>query len=552
MSIEFRQRSMGDYVAMLNRRKWNILLPTIAMGLAFWWVASGLPDLYESTTLLTIKTPEISEKVAPSLTDNNVSERLQSIGQSVLSRTSLEPLVTKYNLYADALNAGFSMEEILVRMRKNITVELEKINEDKVAGFRITYRGEDPEVARNVAAELANKYMAAQNIESTQNAETTREFVDKQLADAKAQLDALESERIAIMTQNVETLPESAQGLIAQLEGTRNRDETIAKDREVLMTEKGRLHDSIRSLNNQARLLDDFNQASTQEAVEQSTRIEDTPAYGQLIQRRAELTSRLENLKKQYREKHPDVIQGQADINAINEELAKLGRAAEQRVKQAGQSVARKAQLQKKSLDLEKEKAESQIVLIDRQLAMKEVESAQNAAQIAGLERKLNAIPNVKVALEGVDNQYQSAKTNYDEVLKKFNAAQGQLTKEVNLQGESIRLVDPANLPQTPANKVRKPFFIALGGAVGLALGLLLGLPFELRRFTTVQGSDDVGHYTNLKVLATIPPLYTESEINQRKRADWLRLVGGGAAAFAAIPLTIFLLEVTHLLERLN
>ena len=145
MSTEFRQRSMGDYVAMLKRRKWNIVLPTLSIGLAFWWVASGLPDLYESTTLLTIKTPEISEKVAPSLTDNNVSERLQSIGQRVLSRTSLEPLVAKYNLYSDAQNAGYSMEEILVRMRKNITVDLEKITEDKVAGFRITYRGENPE-----------------------------------------------------------------------------------------------------------------------------------------------------------------------------------------------------------------------------------------------------------------------------------------------------------------------------------------------------------------------------------------------------------------------
>ena len=552
MSTEFRQRSMGDYVAMLKRRKWNIVLPTLSIGLAFWWVASGLPDLYESTTLLTIKTPEISEKVAPSLTDNNVSERLQSIGQRVLSRTSLEPLVAKYNLYSDAQNAGYSMEEILVRMRKNITVDLEKITEDKVAGFRITYRGENPEAARSIASEIANKYIAAQNIESTQNAETTREFVDKQLADAKAQLDALEKQRIAIMTQNVETLPESAQGLIAQLEGARNRDETIAKDREVLMTEKGRLQDSVRSLNSQARLIDDFNQAGTQDVVEQVTRIEDTPAYGQLIQRRAELTSRLESLKKQYRDKHHDVIQAQVDIDAVNEELGKLARTADQRVKQANQSLARKADMQKKSLDLERQKAEGQIAMIDRQLAAKDAETTQNAGQIAALEAKLNTIPNVKVELEGIDNQYQSAKVNYDDVLKKFNAAQGQVTKEVNLQGETIKLVDPANLPETPANKVRKPFFVALGSALGLAIGLVVGAPFEIRRFTTIQGSEDAKHYTNLKVLATVPPLYSDEEVKRQKRAARLRLVAGAVAAFAAIPLTIVLLHVTHLLEKLN
>ena len=552
MSVEFRQRSMGDYLAIVKRRKWNILLPTISLGLAFWWAASDLPDLYESTTLLTIKTPEISEKVAPSLNDNTVSERIQSIGQRVLSRTSLEPLLTRYDLYPDLRSAGFSTEEVLVRMRKNISVDFEKVSDEKVVGFRITYRGEDAQKARSVTAELANKYIAAQNIESTQNAETTKEFVDNQLAQAKAQLDALEKQKVDIMTQNVDTLPESAQGLIAQLEGARKRDETIAKDREVLMTEKGRLQDSIRSLNSQARLVDDFSQAQSQDAVDLSGRIEDTPAYGQLIQRRAELTSRLENLKKQYRDKHPEVLQAQSDIQSINQELANLAQGADRRVRQANQSLARKAEMQKKSLDLEKDRAEGQILLIERQLAQKDVESRENAAQISALEASLNAIPNVKVALEGVENQYESAKANYDEFLKKFNAAQGQVSKEVNLQGESIKIVDPANVPQTPTNKVKKPFFVVMGSMIGLGLGLLVGLPFEIRRLTTVQDTEDVKHYTRLKVLACIPPLYSEAEVRRQKLFGWLRLASGAAASIAALPLTIIVLNVTRVLDRLN
>jgi len=552
MNVKFRQRSVGDYLAILKRRKWNLILPTASLMFAFWWVSTELPDVYESITLLTIKTPEISEKVAPSLTDYDVSERVQSMGQNILSRTSLEPLVGRYDLYPELREAGFSMEEVLVRMRKNITVDLVKIGDDKVTGISISYRGESPEKARSVAAELANKYIAAQNIESTQNAETTREFVDNQLAQAKAQLDSLEKQRIEIMTQNIETLPESAQGLIAQLEGARKREETIAKDREVLMTEKGRLQDSIRALNSQGRLLGDFNNAQSQDAVEQAARIEDTPAYGQLIQRRAELASRLENLKKQYRDKHPEVIQAESDIAGINFELAGLAKNADQRVKQANQSLARKAEIQKRSLDLEKERAEGQIALIQTQLSNKDLESSQNSAQIAAIEARINTIPNVRVALEGLNNQYQSAKANYDDILKKFNAAQGQFTKEINLQGEAIKLVDPANLPAVPANKVRRPFFVALGALLGLAIGVLLAAPFEVRRLTTIQGLEDVKHYTQLKVLASIPPLFTEEEVARQKWWSRLRFVGATAASFAAAPLVILLLQVTHVLERLN
>ncbi|MEJ7699105.1 MAG: hypothetical protein WKF71_05595 [Pyrinomonadaceae bacterium] len=67
MSIEFRKRSTGEYVQIIKRRKWQIVLPTIAIFLAVAWVVQSLPNYYESTTFLTLKPPTISEKVAPSL-----------------------------------------------------------------------------------------------------------------------------------------------------------------------------------------------------------------------------------------------------------------------------------------------------------------------------------------------------------------------------------------------------------------------------------------------------------------------------------------------------
>jgi uncharacterized protein involved in exopolysaccharide biosynthesis len=552
MSTEFRQRSAGDYFEMLKRRKWQILLPTVSILLAFAWVVFRMPDVYESTTLLTIKTPVISEKVAPSLTDANLSQRLQTISQNVLSRTSLEPLVLRYDLYSDERASGVPIDDLLFQMRKNITVELEKVNEEKVAGLRLTVRGSTPENARNVAAELANKYIAAQNIESTQSAETTKEFIDNQLAQAKNSLNTIENERLRIMSENVETLPESGQGLIAQLEGLRKREETIAKDRETLITEKGRVQDSIRMLNGQSRLIDDYSQSASQDAIQQAARIEDTPAYGQLIQKRAELTAKLENLKKQYREKHPEVIQTQTDIKSVNDEIAKLSKSADQRISQASQSLARKAELQKKSLDLEKNKATNQIDEIEKQLAMKDQESRQNSAQIVGLEAKINTIPNVKVALEGVENQYQSAKTNYDELMKKYNAAQGQVDREANMQGESIRVVDPANLPQTPANRAKKPLLAGLGGGLGLLIGLILAGFSEVPKLFKIQDIDDAKHYIRLPVLATVPPILTEQEIEDRRLRHQFRFAFGTAASIMAIPLIIIILEGTRILERLS
>ena len=551
MSVEFRQRSAGEIVQMLKRRKWLILLPTLSVGLAVAWVVWGLPSFYESTTFLTIKPPTISEKVVQSLSDEDLSQRIQSINQNVLSRSSLEPMVTKYNLYETEKANGMPMELVVDKMRKNIDVKIEKTENDKISGFRLTYRDRSPEAARNVTADLAGKYVNQQITESTQSAETTREFIDNQMSQAKSSLDALEKQRLDIMTQNVETLPESAQGLIAQLDGLHKREETISKDKETLATERGRLNDSIRAINSQARLIEDFGVKETQDAVTQASRIEDTPAYGQLIQDRANKLAELDNLKTQYREKHPLVIEKQTQIDKINEELEKLSKNTERRVKAANESSSRKADLQKQNLEIERQKAESQIVLIDQQLRMKDEDLRQNAGQISMLEAKINTIPNVKVALEAINNQYLSAKMTYDDLLKKKNEADFSVERESNAQGETIRVVDAANLPQSPANASKKPMLILVGAGLGFALGLFFAGILEVPRLSKIQNIEDTKHYTGLPVLASVPPLLTHGEISSQKRVRLIKIMVGIIVAFGSIPLLIIGLQASHIFEKL-
>jgi polysaccharide chain length determinant protein (PEP-CTERM system associated) len=551
MSVEFRQRKAGEIVQMLKRRKWLIVLPIITMTAAIGYVVYKLPSVYESKTLLTVKPPTISDKVVQSLTDEDITQSLQTINKEVLSRNSLEPMIVKYDLFKLERNAGMPMELIVEKMSKNITVEVEKSDDDrKVAAFSIKYRDRTPESARNVTGELAGKYVNAQILQSTQTAEVTREFLENQLSQKKMELDLLEKQRLDIMMQNVETLPESSQGLIAQLEGLRQREDTIAKEKETLITEKGRLGDSIRALNSQARIIEDFGEKETQAAATQAARVEDTPAYAALIQKRAELTARLEKLKAQYREKHPEVIDTTTQIEKVNEELESLSKNTDKRVKEANQTSARKAQLQKQNLEIEKQKAESQLAQIDQQLQFKDAELQQNAGQISVIESKINQIPNVKVALESINNQYQSAKTSYDDLLKKTNDASLQVDRESNAQGETIRVVDAANLPSSPVAP-KRAFLTLFGAGLGLAIGLFLAAVFEMPRLFKIQNIDDAKHYTGLPVLASVPPLLSYDEKVRRSRIHWLKVSAGIVAAIAVIPLIAMILQATRIFERM-
>lgn len=548
MSVEFRQRKPGELIAMVKRQKWLIILPMITMTAAIGYVVHRLPSIYESTSLLTVKPPTISSNLVQSLSSEDLSQRLQTMNQEVQSRSSLEPMIQKYDLYKLERSSGVPMELIIEKMYKSIAVKVDETN-DKVAAFRISFRDRDPQAARNVAADLASKYVNAQVQNSVEIAESTNELFEKQLSEKKAALDELEKQRLDIMMANVATLPESEQGLVAQLQGLRQRDDTIAKEKQSLFVEKGRLSDSIAANNRQMRLIEDFGQRETQDTA-RSTSIEDTPAYGELTKKRADLNAQLDNLLKVYKEKHPAVIAKQSEIVRINEEFENLRKNSDKRVQNATQATSRKSELQKKSLELENQRIQSQIGQIEQQLTQKDLDRQQNLAQIAMLEAKINTIPNVKVALEGVNARYLSAKTTFDEILKKKNEAETVVGVQTNAQGETIRVQDPANVPQSPVAP-RRFLLTLLGSGIGFALGLILAAFFEIPRLFKIQNIEDAKHYTGLPVLASVPPLLSAGEKTWIKRSHWLKLAAGFAAAVGIIPLIILILQATRLFDKL-
>lgn len=550
MSVEFRQRSAGEIVAMLKRQKWMIILPMITMTAAIGYVVYKLPSIYESKSLLTVKPPTISSSLVQSLSSEDLSQRLTTINQEVLSRSSLEPLVQKYDLYRTERNLGVPMELIVDKMYKNIVVKLDEAGNEKVAAFRVSYRDRDPQAARNVTADLASKYVNAQVATQTEIAESTKDLFERQLNEKKIALDELEKQRLDIMTANVATLPESEQGLVAQLGGLRDREGNITKEKESLMNERGRQSDAIGANNRQMRLIEDFGEKDTQDTARQAGQIEDTPAYAQLVQKRAELSGQLDNLLKVYKEKHPLVIAKQNEIARVNEEVEGLRKNTDKRVASASMASTRKAELQKKSLELENQRIQAQIGQLEQQMIAKDGELRQNGMQVAALEGRINSIPNVKVALEGLTAQYQSAKQTYDEILKKKNEAETVVGVETNAQGETIRVQDPANIPQSPV--APKRFLLTLIGTVaGLMLGLLLAGIFEVPRLFKIQSIADAKHYTGLPVLATVPPLLSHAEKTWIKRSHWLKLAIGFAAAVAVIPAIVLLLQITKVFDRL-
>src|SRR4026208_1183457 len=162
MSVQFRQRTPAEYLKILKRRKWLIILPVLAVATAVGYVVYRLPDVYESSTLIVDKPSTLPTSTIPTVAEDGLTRQLSSITQVVTSRSSLEPLINKYELYGRERQRGMAMEEAIDIMRDDIRVEVNKTRLDITDGFDIKFRYRDPKVTQAVTSELASKYVSAQ------------------------------------------------------------------------------------------------------------------------------------------------------------------------------------------------------------------------------------------------------------------------------------------------------------------------------------------------------------------------------------------------------
>jgi len=103
---------------------------------------------------------------------------------------------------------------------------------------------------------------------------------------------------------------------------------------------------------------------------------------------------------------------------------------------------------------------------------------------------------------KALTRDYQTAQTNYDDLLKRMNQSKMASDLEKQQQGEQFRVMDAPNLPDAPTFPNRAVFF--LGGLLfGAVIGLLIIAALEYRN-TEIRSERDIWAFTKLPTLASI------------------------------------------------
>jgi len=536
MSVEFRQRTTGEYLKILRRRKWLIILPLIAITSAVAYVVYRLPDVYESVTLIVVKPSTLPNSVVPSMTEDSLTRQLAGISQVVTSRSSLEPLVTKYDLYASERSRGEPMESVIDTMRGDIKVAVNTSRNDITNAFNISFRGRNPKTTQAVTAELASRYIDEQTKNTVTSTASARQFIDQQVLQTKQELDAVDKQRLDFMTANAQNLPSGGAALVSQLTGLREQQKA-------LMSETGRLQDRRSALASQLTLLKKQSEQTRDDLAENMTDPKTTLAWAELTKRKADLQAELQLLLTNYKPKHPDVIAKEAQIEGITTEMDRMIAEWKEKIKVKQEKLANRPDLSVAGLAEEVKMVEGEIKRQQKMLA-------DNEKAIADIITRINNVPGAEVALGAIEREYQTKKTAYDQLLSQQQKIALGNEAATQQQGEGIEVIDPANLPSKPV--APKRFMLAgIGLAVGLGVGLFMAGVFEVPRLLTIQNSEDARHYTGLPVLVAVPELLTPQEARSKPRKRLLLLAAGMVATIVSIPVLALALKLTHVFEFL-
>ena len=536
MSADFRQRRPSEYLKILRRRKWLLILPVLAVTIAVAYVVYRLPDVYESETLIVVRPSNLPTSVVTGVSEDSMTRQLTSINQVVTSRSQLEPLVKKYDLYRVERSRGEPMETVIETMRDNIRVAVNTSRNDITNGFNIAYRYRDPKLAQAITAELASKYVYVQTNETISSNTSAVNFINNQVSQAREALDAVDKQRVEFMSANVGKLPSEAQSLLNQLTGLR-------EEQKALMTETGRLQDRRAASANQLAVLQQQNEAAINDVSENLTDPKTTLAWSNLVSRKAQLDGELTRITQEYTPKHPDVIAKKEEVQRVQDEMDTMIAEWKDKIKE------RKAKLEGRP-SAQLSAVQNEIKLIDGEIKRQQALLAQNETNIASLVARINNVPGVEVQLSAIERDYETKKAALDKLLAEQQKITLNKEAATQQQGEGIQVIDAANLPSQPVAPKRL-LLSSIGLAVGFAVGILLVAAFEGPRLLTIQNADDARHYTGLPVLLSVPELLTPQEARAVPRRRRLLLAAGVVATLVSIPMLALALKLTHIFEYL-
>ena len=516
--IENRELTMDDYLAMLRRRLKVILIPALLAPLAGFLVSYAFPPKYTSQSLVLVEGQRVPDNYVKPVITADFTQRIATLQQQVLSVNRLRPVVEGLGI-----SKPEEQSKLISDIQNNMTVQpvltaissaAAKAGSSKKAskpsaqaeplpGFYVAYTDSNARRAQQVCNEMTSLILEENLRTRAEASQGTTDFLTRQLEDAKRDLDERDAKLAAFKRQYMGQLPGDADNNVR-----------------VLMSLNSQLDASTQTLN---RAQQDKAYTESMLAQQLATwKSSQSSTNPQTLQQQLEgLQSQLLQLQARYTPDHPDVIKTQADIASVQKKLDQVNAAAANATDTSDKnSAAEPPEIRQLRLQIHQYQGVIEQATGDQKRLQSQINVYQSRTAMS---------PGIEEQYKLITRDYDNAQSFYRDLLAKKSSSELATNMENQQQGEQMRILNPAGLPDSPSFPSR-PLFAGGGLGAGLALGLVLAFWLELRD-NSIRTAKDAAAVMDLPLLVSVPWVGDDEGVSENgggngRRSFWGRREG--------------------------
>ncbi len=519
-----KQSPLETLLPVWSRRKWlAILIFAVPMAAGSSLVAF-MPNIYRSAATVLVDRQQVPESFVRSTVTSALETRLQTISQEVLSRSRLEALLNRFDLYPH-LRKNAPLETVVERLRADIKLEIKSAElrglREATVAFAISYRGRDPVQVALVANTLASFYIEEDLRARGRQATGTADFLKSQLDETKKRLDEQDQRVSGFKRRHLGELPQQMEQNLTTLDRLhaqlrQNTDgQTRAAERRQALTSQ--LADAESLLASSSGILPPIAPGAPPA----------TPAQREaalLAQKKEELT----RLRTQFSEKYPDIVQLASEVAALERDLAAAKARSQSETKKDANPASPPAPTTPYVLRLKEALNEAQT-----DLKILKAEETRLRADITTYQARVENVPRREQEFKELSRDYDSTRELYSSLMKRYEEAQLAESMEQRQKGEQFRVLDAAVANDKPAAPKRLLLFVmTLAGSVGLAVAAVL---LAEKLDTSFHDVDELRAFSNVPVLVSIPKIVTKTDLARR---GWRMRIAATAALVGLVMIT--------------
>jgi polysaccharide chain length determinant protein (PEP-CTERM system associated) len=483
---------LGYYLGLVSRRRWFIIVPFCVAILVGSVLAVKLPRVYEASTLILVQPQRVPEKFVQAVVASDLDARISTISQQILSRSNLENVIQKFNLFPGSSGEKMFVEEKIDDVRKRIKVQVNRTRRDADA-FSIAYQDEDPRRTMQVANALATFFINENLRERETQAVGTSDFLEAELENMRKRLEVRENDLKEYRQRYMGELPEQLDSNLKILERLNlqltQKEESLRSARIGLVALENELS---------ARRTAIGSMMSAESVAASSGKVPEDQMNLQ------QARDRLSSLTSSYTEQHPDVVRMKARVEKLEAEAA------------AGANGPAGAA----------ESAEgNKAALRNRAMQGVSTESIKQRTMLAGTinkeireyQRRVEATPKREQEMLSIKRDYENIKASYNSLSNRKLEADISVNMEKKQKGEQFQILDVARLPEKPVSPdVKRLFMMTILAGLGIGGGLVFLLDMM---DSSVRRREDIEADFGLPVLAAVPRIFTrQDQIRHRSR----------------------------------